>query len=414
MTSATEKPEQDIQKRMRECNGMETAAERQEAAHNPPTLVDLFLLFLRLGATAFGGPAMVAYVGEFVVKRKKWMDPQTFKGGVVLAQSIPGATLMQTVAYSGLQMRGLPGAVVSYVAFGLPAFLLMLAFSACYATYGSLPRVTSVFSGLQVIVIAIIANATYTFGRSSLKDYRHILLAGASTLAFRLEVSPFYVILAAALAGVLLLKEMAETQTAEPGNKGISSLPVISLLAILSLGLVFLYLAHPGLLSLALLMMKVDIFAFGGGFASLPLMLQEVVHVRGWMDARTFMDGIALGQVTPGPIVITAAFVGYLTHRLLGAIAATIAIFAPSFMLVVLTAPFFNRFKGSAVFLKATQGVLASFVGLLLYVVIRFAIAVPWDLFRVILVLAAVAALLKKVDLIYIVLIGAGLSLFLF
>ncbi len=342
------------------------------------------------------------------------MDPQTFKGGVVLAQSIPGATLMQTVAYVGLQVRGLPGALVSYIAFGLPAFLLMLAFSAVYAAYGSLPRVASVFSGLQVIVVAIIANATFSFGRSSLKHYMHILLAAAAAAAFGLGVSPFYVILGAALAGILLLRETPETQPAKAPKKRISAVPVVSLLAILALGLVFLYLVRPALLSLALLMMKVDLFAFGGGFASLPLMLQEVVHVRGWMDAKTFMDGIALGQVTPGPIVITAAFVGYLTHRLLGAVVAAVAIFSPSFILMVLTAPVFNRLKGSAVFLKATHGVLASFVGLLLFVVIKFAIAVPWDVFRLALAAAALAALIKKIDLIYIVLIGAVISFFLF
>ncbi len=389
-------------------------AEMQEAADESPTLVDLFLLFLRLGTTAFGGPAMIPYVGEFVVKRRKWMDPQTFKGGVVLAQSIPGATLMQTVAYVGLQVRGLPGALVSYIAFGLPAFLLMLAFSAVYAAYGSLPRVASVFSGLQVIVIAIIANATFTFGRSSLKHYMHVVLAAASAAAFGFGVSPFYVILGAALAGILLLREKPETQPAKGARKHFSVVPVVSLLAILVLELVFLYLVRPALLSLALLMMKVDLFAFGGGFASLPLMLQEVVHVRGWMDAKTFMDGIALGQVTPGPIVITAAFVGYLTHRLLGAVVAAVAIFSPSFILMVLTAPVFNRLKGSAVFLKATHGVLASFVGLLLFVVIKFAIAVPWDVFRLALAAAALAALIKKIDLIYIVLIGAVISFFLF
>ncbi len=393
---------------------MEAPAERQEAAPEPPTRADLFLLFLRLGATAFGGPAMVPYVGEFVVNRKKWMDPHTFKGGVVLAQSIPGATLMQTVAYVGLQKRGLPGALVSYIGFGLPAFLLMLAFSAVYAAYGSLPRVTSVFSGLQVIVIAIVANATYTFGRSSIKYYMHVLLAVASALAFWVGVSPFYVILGAALAGISFLRGTPETQPAKIQKRRISPIPVVSLLSILAFGILFLYLVRPDLLRLVFLMMKVDLFAFGGGFASLPLMLQEVVHVRGWMDAKTFMDGIALGQVTPGPIVITAAFVGYLTHRVLGAIVATVAIFAPSFILVILTAPFFNRLKSSAVFLKGTQGVLASFVGLLLFVVIRFSFAVPWDFFRVILVLVALAALLKKVDLLYIVLIGAGISLLLF
>jgi len=397
---------------------MELVVKRGEISEAPadnlPSLTDLFLLFLRLGATAFGGPAMIPYVGEFVVKRKKWMDPQTFKGGVVLAQSIPGATLMQTVAYVGLQKRGLPGALVSYIGFGLPAFLLMLGFSAVYAAYGSLPRVTSVFSGLQVIVIAIVANATYTFGRSSIKHYIHVLLAVASALAFWVGVSPFYVILGAALAGICLLKGTPETQPSKIQKKRISPIPVASLLAILATGLAFLYLVRPDLLRLVLLMMKVDLFAFGGGFASLPLMLQEVVHVRGWMDAQTFMDGIALGQVTPGPIVITAAFVGYLTHRVLGAIVATVGIFGPSFVLVILIEPFFNRLKSSAVFLKATQGVLASFVGLLLYVVIRFSIAVPWDLFRVLIVLASLIALFEKVDLLYIVLIGAALSLALF
>jgi chromate transporter len=393
---------------------METPTGKQEAAHNSPTLTGLFLLFLRLGATAFGGPAMVAHISEVVVKRKKWMDPPTFKGGVVLAQSIPGATMMQVVAYVGLHMRGMAGALVSYIAFGLPAFLLMLAFSAIYAAYGSVPKVTSVFSGLQVIVVAIIANATYTFGRSSLKHYMHILLAAASALAFWLGVSPFYVILGAVLAGMLLLREKQETQPAKAQKERISAVPVLSLIATLALCLLFLYFIRPDLFSLVLLMMKVDLFAFGGGFASLPLMLQEVVHVRGWMDARTFMDGIALGQVTPGPIVITAAFVGYLSHRLLGAIIATVAIFAPSFILLILTAPFFNRLKGSPAFINATHGVLASFVGLLLYVTIKFTIAVPWDLFRVILVLAVLAALIKKVDLLYIVLIGAGLSFFLF
>jgi chromate transporter len=161
-------------------------------------------------------------------------------------------------------------------------------------------------------------------------------------------------------------------------------------------------------------MLKIDLFAFGGGFASIPLMLQEVVNVRGWLDSKTFMDGIALGQVTPGPIVITATFVGYLVYGLPGALVATIAIFTPSFLLLVGTAPFFHRLKQSPIFSNATQGILASFVGLLLYVTMRFALAVPWDILRVCLVAAALIALLRKVDLLYIVLIGAAISVALF
>jgi chromate transporter len=393
---------------------VEASSEREEVAGSSPTLGDLFLSFLRLGATAFGGPAMVAYIGEVVVKRKKWLDEPAFRGGVVLAQSLPGATMMQTVAYVGLQTKGAWGALVSYIGFGLPAFLLMLGFSAFYAAYGSLPRIAPVFSGLQVIVVAIVANATYAFGKASLRLYMHVLLAAASAAAFGLGASPFYVILGSALAGMLLLKEKPEPQHAREGRKSFAAAPVVILLALPAFGLLFLSFARPGVFRLALLMLKVDLFAFGGGFASLPLMLQEVVHVRGWMDARTFMDGIALGQVTPGPIVITAAFVGYLTHHILGAIVATISIFTPSFLLVILVAPFFNKLKASPYFARATQGILSSFVGLLLFVTISFAAAVPWNLLRLLLALAALAALLRKVGLPYVVLTGAALSFLLF
>ena len=160
-------------------------------------------------------------------------------------------------------------------------------------------------------------------------------------------------------------------------------------------------------------MMKIDLFAFGGGFASIPLMLQEVVNVRGWMDSKTFMDGIALGQVTPGPIVITAAFVGFLTYGLAGATIATIAIFTPSFVLLILGSHIFTRLQQSTLFNRAVKGILASFVGLLLFVTIKFALAVPWDILRLVIVTAAVAALLKKIDILYIVPAGALFSIFL-
>jgi chromate transporter len=380
-----------------------------------PRPIDLFLAFLRLGLTAFGGPAMVAYIGDLSVKRKKWLDQETFKNGVVLCQSIPGATAIQVAAYVGLQTRGVVGALASYIGFALPAFVLMLVFSSLYAVSRSLPWVTALFAGLQVIVVAIVANATYAFGKTSLINYKQVLVAAGSALAFGLGLSPFYVILGAALCGVLLMKgkPLSEPMTNQ-GNYESTTIPLFVLLGILGVSLLFLYLLRPALFGLALLMLKIDLFAFGGGFASIPLMLQEVVNVRGWLDSKTFMDGIALGQVTPGPIVITATFVGYLVHGLPGALVATIAIFTPSFLLLVGTAPFFHRLKQSSIFSNATQGILASFVGLLLYVTVRFALAVPWDILRVSLVVAVLVALIRKVDLLYIVLIGATVSVALF
>jgi chromate transporter len=389
--------------------------EHQLSKEHKPRPIDLFLSFLRLGLTAFGGPAMVAYIGELSVKRKKWLDPETFKNGVVLCQSIPGATAIQVAAYVGLQARGVVGALASYIGFALPAFVLMLVFSSLYSSSRSLPWVTALFAGLQVIVVAIVANATYAFGKTSLNHYKQFIVAAGSALAFGLGLSPFYVILGAALCGVLLLrrKPLAEPVTNQEKCQS-TTIPLFVLLGILAASLLLLYLLKPALLGLALLMLKIDLFAFGGGFASIPLMLEEVVNVRGWLDSKTFMDGIALGQVTPGPIVITATFVGYLVYGFPGAFVATIAIFTPSFLLLVGTAPFFHSLKQSPIFARTTQGILASFVGLLLYVTVRFALAVPWDILRVGLAVAVLIALLRKVDLLYIILIGAAISIALF
>jgi chromate transporter len=129
------------------------------------------------------------------------------------------------------------------------------------------------------------------------------------------------------------------------------------------------------------------------------------------MDNKTFMDGIALGQVTPGPIVITATFVGMLTYGISGALVASLAIFTPSFILLVVTAPFLDRLNQSKLFTRASRGILASFVGLLLFVTIRFVSAVPWDIIRIIIALASFAALIRKVDFLYIVIIGVCVSL---
>ncbi len=178
--------------------------------------------------------------------------------------------------------------------------------------------------------------------------------------------------------------------------------------------LIGLYYTNTKLFSLAILMLKIDTFAFGGGFASIPLMLHEIVEVKGWMDSRTFMDGIALGQITPGPIVITATFVGFIISGITGAVVTTIAVFTPSFLILVTVTPFFDRLRNSVLFLKATKGILASFVGLLFFVTVKFALAVPWDVAKVLLGVVVLAALIKKVNILSVVLIGAIVSLLLF
>lgn len=377
-------------------------------------LAKLFLSFLRLGATAFGGPTMVAYIQEMSVKRYRWISVDEFKRGVALCQSIPGATAMQMAAYVGLIKRGLPGAVATFSGFGLPAFVFMLFLSWLYTIFGNLPVVTSLLKGLQVIVVAIVANATYIFAKDTMKIYLSLIIAILSASAFWFGISPFFIIIGAALTGIIGIKFNKDPFLSEKGGHNNSQFySFLYPVAFTVLGTAILFGINRRLFELAIIMLKIDLFAFGGGFAALPLMLQEIVHVRSWIDNKTFMDGIALGQVTPGPIIITATFVGFLTNGIAGSIVATLSIFIPSFTMLILGANIFNMLKQSVYFQAAIKGIFASFVGLLIFVTFKFAFAVSWDVIKVIICLCAVGALLKKIDIIYIVLTGAMVSVLL-
>ena len=381
-----------------------------------PSAAAIFGSFLRLGITAFGGPAMIAHIKEMSVKRHQWLTEESFKDGVVICQSVPGATAMQMAAYVGLRARGVRGAIASYVGFGLPAFLLMLALAVFYSGSRELPLVVSLFQGLQVMVVAIVANATFLFGRDIWKRPGDLVLAAVSASFFWLGVSPFAVIVGAGIAGAVLFRDAPPPPSSgnPEGDAGRVPWPVIQFTILACAGVVGLYFSDRKLYQLAALMLRIDLFAFGGGFASLPLMFHGVVNAMGWLDGKTFMDGIALGQVTPGPIVITATFVGYLVRGFPGALVATVAIFTPSFIVLVAATPFFDRLKNAKYFSGTTRGILASFVGLLFYMTIRFAVAVPWEPGKVLFGIAVAIALARKMNILHIVLIGSVLSLVVF
>ncbi|MFH2123956.1 MAG: chromate efflux transporter [Pseudomonadota bacterium] len=375
-----------------------------------PSLRRLFLAFLRLGLTAFGGPAMIAYIRELAVGREKWLTKENFQGGVALCQMIPGATAMQVAAYVGLRTCGVRGAVVSYVGFALPAFVLMLLLSVFYSRTHSLPAVVAVFSGLQALIVAVVANATFSFGRSTLTDWRQGLIALLAATLFRLQAHPLLILLFAALLGLALRgKGMKKKQPVLSELAG-GLLPLAGFLLLAGVALALLVFSRPELARLAVLMVKIDLVAFGGGFASVPFMYHEIVEVRSWLTGSTFLDGIALGQFTPGPIVITATFVGYLLHGLAGALVATVAIFSPSLFLVIGIVPYFSRLHSLPWFNRTISGVLASFVGLLATVTIHFALQVHWDWIHSVLAIAAFLALLKKVDILWVIGVGVVLS----
>jgi len=383
--------------------------------HPAPKTAGLFWAFLRLGLTAFGGPAMISYIREMAVEKKKWLDDASFREGVALCQTIPGATAMQTTAYVGLRARGLLGAGASFMGFGLPAFTMMMALSALYVRGHELPMALSAFAGLGALVVAIVANATVSFGARTLQIWQGWLIALAAAGLFGLGTSPLAVILLAMLLGLLLLKgKRLPAGSAAAPRRLYSQRSFIGLLVLTGAALTLLLIADSRLFKLAVLMTKIDISAFGGGFASVPLMFHEIVDVRHWLDGPTLLNGIALGQITPGPIVITATFIGYLLYGPLGGIVATISVFLPSFLVVVGVAPYYERLRMSGLFQKAIEGILCSFVGLLLSVTVRFAMNVPWDLTRILLAVAAFVALRLKVNILWVVIIGTIISVLVF
>jgi len=321
---------------------------------------------------------------------------------------------MQTAAYVGLRARGLPGAAVCFVGFGLPAFCFMTILSAFYARTHDLPLVLATFQGLRAMTVAIVANATLSFAKRSVRRSADIIIAALAAALFALKMNPIVVILLAALMGLVLHRKQIQPKpqaTDESVLQVRSRWRVTPLLLVVAVGFALLFMANRGLFDLGVLMVRIDLFAFGGGFASVPLMYHEIVDVRSWMDGETFMNGIALGQITPGPIVITATFVGYLLYGIAGAVVATASVFLPSFLMVVGVVPHFDRLRASDHFNRCMSGILASFVGLLLSVTIQFGLDVPWDFPRAVLAGASLAALLFKVEILWIVLAGIAVSM---
>jgi chromate transporter len=251
-------------------------------------------------------------------------------------------------------------------------------------------------------------------GRTSLKHWIHVLIAGIAAVLFIAGFHPVIVIALAALLGITLLPQSDKKQ-----ENPVSPFPrpEKSFLILLTLAIVFfvvLYLFLPDLFTLATTMAGIDLFAFGGGFAALPLMFQEVVVVHSWLDSTTFINGLALGQVTPGPIVITATFVGFLAYGFWGGVVATIAIFIPSFLFVVGTVPYYDRLHSSQLYQKMFQGILFSFVGLLMSVTIKLALAVPWSWFSGLLAAGAFVSLLLGAEILWVIVAGMGIAIIMF
>jgi chromate transporter len=410
---------------------LDVDAIRTGAAHSPAvppeegsvsvSLGELAKTFLRIGATSYGGPAIVAQIREVTVLQKRWLTEDEFRESLAFAQMLPGPIAVATAAHAGWRLHGGIGTFVAMVSYISPAFLLMLGLSAGYFHFEGMPSVTTAFRGLGAAVVAIVVQSIVSMAQPALRNWQGLAIAAAAAAGFFVGADSLLVLLAAGIAGVLvgLVWPGIPGPTAEPrpSTNGAVSYRR-TLLATTAVALAFVValsasrLISPRFPPLGVMMAKINLVAFGGGYTAIALMFHDVVHdpATASLTSKEFIDGLALGQITPGPVSITATFIGYRVGGVLGAAFATVCIFLPSSLLLVLLAPHFARLRGWRAVQDAVGGLLAAFIAMLLHVlaeVAKSAFMRPWD---VALAVAAIAALQLRVNVVWVVLAAIALS----
>ena len=312
-------------------------------------MTDLVWYFLKLGSIGFGGPAaLVGYMRRDLVDERKLIDEATYNLSIALAQIMPGPLAAQTAMAIGYFKGGVIGASLVGLAFIVPSFLMVLGLSVAYVAYGGMPWMQAVFYGIGAVIIAIIAVAAYRLARGTNK--RDLLLWGVSGITFAATVwtgSELAVVFI--LSGLLTLLIRAW-----PGRRRAVLLIVVSLTAAIAIAGLEDALAgagsasgQPVLLQILLFFGKAGSFVFGSGLAIVPFLQQGVVHDFGWLSDHQFLDAVAVALITPGPVVITVAFIGYLVAGIPGATLAAIGIFLPVYVFTVIPAPWFARHRNN-------------------------------------------------------------------
>jgi len=331
-------------------------------------LRDLAGLFVKLGLTAFGGPAAhIAMMEEEIVRRRGWMDRETFLDLLGTCNLLPGPNSTEMAIHIGHARAGWRGLLVAGICFIVPAVLITLVLAWGYVTYGSLPQAQGMLVGVKPIVLAVVAQAVWSLGRSALKTPTLGLLGMAVLSLSFLGVQEALLILGA--GGLALLLARARS------GKDLPALGLVILPAAFTAGVPF------SLGGLFWVFLKIGSVLFGSGYVLLAFLRTDLVHRLHWLTETQLLDAVAVGQVTPGPVFTTATFIGYLLGSWQGAVVATVGIFLPAFLLVGLSGFFVPRIRRSPALSAFMDGVNIAAVALMatvLWDLGRAAVAGPW------------------------------------
>lgn len=323
------------------------------------TLWQMILYMLRLGSMGFGGPiALVGYMHRDLVEERKWITEADYKEGLALSQLAPGPLAAQLGIYMGYVHYRILGATLAGIAFVLPSFLMVIALGWAYVRFGGLPWMQAVFYGVGAGVIGIIAMSAKkltakSVGKDKLLWAIYLVLAGV-TVVTESEIAWLFI-----AAGVLVWLLRAPPKWLTKGGSlhgvGLTQMPVATTL--------FSAMDVPLLVQIGIFFAKAGAFVFGSGLAIVPFLYGGVVTEFHWLTEKQFVDAVAVAMITPGPVVITVGFIGYLVAGLPGAIVAALATFIPCYLFTVIPAPYFKKYGKLPGVLAFVDGITAAAIG---------------------------------------------------
>jgi len=376
------------------------------------SLAALTKYFLSLGTTGFGGPvALVSYMHRDLVEKRKWISDEEYKEGLALAQLAPGPLAAQLGIYLGFVHYGVLGATLAGVAFVLPSFLMVVAIGIAYKMFGGLPWMQAVFYGVGAAVIGIIAMSSYKLTAKSVSKFNinaikknwmlWLLYLIAAVITAITQSEEIWLFVGAGLLYMIYKSPPKWMKQNAP--------------LVLLTGIGFWDFDKNTLEQIALFFAKAGAFVFGSGLAIVPFLHGGVVNEHHWLNEQQFLDAVAVAMITPGPVVITVGFIGYLVAGFPGAVVAALATFLPCYLFTIIPAPYFKKIAKNTSIKAFVDGITAAVIGALVGAVVVIAMRSIIDVPTALIAVATVLALIyvKKIQEPQIILIAAALGLLL-
>lgn len=353
-------------------------------------LKDLIAVFLRIGVTSFGSPtAHIAMMEHEVVRKREWITEEHFLEMLAATHLVPGPNATEMAMHIGYVQAGYPGLIAAGTSFILPSFIATVAMAWLYIRYGSLPQTAAIFYILNPLVLAIVTNTVWNIGKTSLKGWQQLVIFGLALAASLLGVNELTLLFVAAILG-LILNYLIKNPPKKPALPLLSLLPLPLLVPFLQQSTSWL---QSKIVQLFFYFLRTGAVLFGSALVLFPLIKDDVVTRFGWLSLPQLVDAIAVGQMTPGPVSSAVTFIGYLVAGFPGAIAATVGLFLPSFLIVMALGPLLARWSTSPIAKALLKGVNAGVVAMLISIVITMGNNALVDVWTVLLLLVGLVGM---------------------